>query len=66
MLLVIAVGEVEADDVDAGLDEALQDRRSREAGPTVATIFVRRIVSREYTTASKTRGLLDLGPATTL
>ena len=44
VLLVRAVREVEADDVDARLDQrARAAPGSREAGPTVATILVRRI-----------------------
>ena len=41
--LAVGVGEVEAEDVGAGLDQLLEDRRRPSSpGPTVAMIFVRR------------------------
>ena len=43
MQLAIAVGEVQAGDVEPGLDHRASVSGSREAGPIVATIFVRRM-----------------------
>ena len=49
VLGVLAVGEVQPDHVDAGLDEVLEHLGSREAGPMVATIFVCLHARHEYT-----------------
>ena len=45
LLLVGAVGEVEAGDVEAGADELAEDLGGAEAGPRVATILARRIAA---------------------
>jgi hypothetical protein len=42
MLVMRAVREIEAKDGDTRVAQAAQDARAREAGPIVATIFVRR------------------------